>query len=482
MEPPDLPGHRIDAHLGRGGCSDVWLAWSRQAVPEPVAVKVVADSDPTAVAAWRAHAELLGRCAHPNLMEIRAVVPSQRSVLVVLPFLAGGSLADLLADGTLTEGELVALIEPVAGALAALHRHGAVHGDVKPANILLTTKGEPLLADALVDATADGSGSHARRATPGYLAPECAEPAGPPSPSGDVFALGVTAYEALTGVAPHRGGTAEVLAAAAEGAHRPLAAWPGVSPAVAEAVEAALDPDPTRRPDPVTLAEELRHAVEDGDVRLAIPAHAVRPLGRDRSRTVVVDPSPAPTPGARERGRWMRRKETVAAGAALALAVLAVVALPSPSPGGDRADRGAGAVAPPPVAPSRRCGTAGATVTGGRLDAGRALVTDLAGLGCHRTLRWRDAVLVVDDGSQDTRYAVGRVGDQVLAGDWDGDGRAGVAVYEPDRGRVLYADRLPASPGGTVRAGRVDEVRKGGQARVSRQGDGHDEVQVRPLR
>lgn len=371
---PDVAGYRLERRLGCGGGAEVWLAWPGTGGGGPVAIKrapssgvVAPDQRPGVADRLRAEGRLLAGIDHPNLVAVLDVVDEPPDVALVLPYLAGGSLRDLLDDrGTLSAGELVAVVEPLAGALRALLDQGSVHGDLKPENVLFTADGKPVLVDvdaarpvgAVTAATEDLVG------TPDYLDPSRLD-GGAATPASDVFSLGVVAYEVLTGRRPHRGEPAEVLAAASVAAHRPLASWPTVDGAVAEVVERAMSPDPATRPvDPPTLAHELRRVVAASSIRLPGPVRtAPAPRRPQRLHTVRVsrpgDGAPAAGAGDGRHGRVMAARVAVAA-ASVALALWAGADRADPGPGREAqtdvdvdADRDPGSTAPTAAADGR---------------------------------------------------------------------------------------------------------------------------------
>jgi eukaryotic-like serine/threonine-protein kinase len=340
---PDLPGHRLEHRLGGGGGAEVWLAWPGTGGAGPVAVKrapapdlVAPDQRADAVERLRAEGRVLAGIDHPNLVTVLDVVEDPGGLTLVLPFLAGGTLRDLLDDrGTLGAGELLAVVAPVADALRALLDHGHVHGDVKPENVLFTEGGAPVLIDAGTARPVDDRSTEDAVVvgTPDYLDP-CRLDGRPAAPATDVFSLGVLAYEALTGRRPHRGEPAEVLASASVGAHRPLASWPTVDGGVAEVVERALAPDPSTRPaDPAALAAELQRVVPATSVRLPGPARSgplpARPGHLETLRVARPDGDPPPVP---DRGPPRRVGAVRAAVAAISVA-LAIWAGPGPDAG-----------------------------------------------------------------------------------------------------------------------------------------------------
>lgn len=204
----------------------------------------------------RAREDLLGEARLLLGLEPHAALPLVREdffvddeYVVAMDWVDGTDLARILADrGTpgLAPSSVVAYLAEAAEALMFLHAHDppVVHGDVKPANLILTRGGHVKLVDFGLSSTPLMPGR--RSGTPGYRAPELVTGA-PPSPASDVYGLAATAFALLTGHAP-------------DGV---LPAWEGVDPALAGQLEAALRlglaTDPARRPaTPGELVERLR--------------------------------------------------------------------------------------------------------------------------------------------------------------------------------------------------------------------------------
>ena len=150
--------------------------------------------------------EQMLRIRHPHVLAPRGWAAEDDVVLIVSDLVRGGSLLDLLRHhARLPEPFVVALLDQLLQALAAVHAHGVVHGDVKPANLLLeaTGGGRPhlRLGDFGV-ATYEADGVRFEPVAPvgtvGYLAPE-QERGAAPHPSQDVYAAGVAARRMLTG-------------------------------------------------------------------------------------------------------------------------------------------------------------------------------------------------------------------------------------------------------------------------------------------
>ncbi|MBA3281073.1 MAG: serine/threonine protein kinase [Acidimicrobiia bacterium] len=499
----NLAGYRLERLIGRGGTGEVWLAWDQGPVTRAVAVKRVgASAGPTEVASLRAEAELLATLDHPHLLRALDVIDDPPGVALVLPYLGGGSLRSLLDDrGVLAPGEVVAVLAPVADAAGSLHRRGVIHGDLKPDNVLITSDGDPVCADVGVARIIGRPAAGLTVAgTPAYLDPAVAE-GSPATPRSDVYALGVMAYEALTGRLPHVGEPAEVVALAASRVHRPLGSWPALPEAVAQEVERALDPDPAARHGcPVDFIDALRTVVPTSEVRLPGVSRRSDPAeGWSGSHTVPIGLVPSPEDQAPPVGRGVGLVRTLGAIGVVAIGVAGAAGLTA---GGSRAGTAGGspprsAVPGGPAAPSPASspsahrevvhpagdgpGYRGATEcveVSAPAGAGTILRADVDADGCAEMLRWDGRVLRVVSATGTRTYRIGTPADQLLLGDWDGDGAASPALYRASSGEVFYADRFPDQVGNRVEAARVERVARHGTADVSHPTGGRDVVKV----
>lgn len=157
-------------------------------------------------------ARAAARVRHPGVVAVHDVAEVDGRPLIVMELVEGPSLDDVLRErGTLGPREAAAIGAKVMDALAAAHRAGVLHRDVKPGNILLETGGRVVLTDfgiATMDDPGDGSATHLTRSgelvgSLDYLAPERAQ-GQDPGPASDVWALGATLYAAVEGASPFR--------------------------------------------------------------------------------------------------------------------------------------------------------------------------------------------------------------------------------------------------------------------------------------
>ena len=167
-----------------------------------------------------AEARSMARVRHPNILAVHGADVEDGRVGIWSDLLNGSTLAELLeARERLSPAELIDLAHPLATALALIHHRGLVHGDIKPANIMIQGDGTPVLMD--FGAAREQGGRHAVTiGSPRFMAPEQFT-ARATSPASDMFALGVVLYRCLTGHYPWPTESLEKLERIYDGAHRP---------------------------------------------------------------------------------------------------------------------------------------------------------------------------------------------------------------------------------------------------------------------
>jgi hypothetical protein len=201
-------------------------------------------------------ADVLTRLDHPNVVSLLEVIEEGDELTLVMPYLTGGTLADRVSrHGPAPVEEVLRLADDLASALAAAHRAGVVHRDLKPGNVLFDADGVPHLADFGVASSRDDTAGltvvGTVVGTPGFMAPEQARGEGAGQAS-DVFSLGATLLFAATGEGPYGRGAPELLMVrAAQGKVLPLPR--SLAPVLRDRLQAMLEPRPERRPSAAAL-------------------------------------------------------------------------------------------------------------------------------------------------------------------------------------------------------------------------------------
>jgi Tol biopolymer transport system component/predicted Ser/Thr protein kinase len=211
-----LGAYRIQSELGRGGMAVVYKAY-QPALERYVAIKVLPQEltfDDEFVQRFLREARAAAKLNHPGIVTIHDVGQADGTYFIVMEYVEGPSLTDLLRrQGALPPQRVVQIVSQVASALDYAHRHGFVHRDVKPSNILLDSEGRAKLTDFGIVKAAEGTRltqTGTLLGTPEYMSPEQAigESTGPAT---DIYSLAVVAYELLSGRTPFRGETMAVL-------------------------------------------------------------------------------------------------------------------------------------------------------------------------------------------------------------------------------------------------------------------------------
>ena len=279
--------YEVTRVLARGGMSVVFLAWDT-AEGRPVAIKVL---DPREGATlenrerFRREARIASELAHPHIVPCHGSAHQGQITLTILRYVPGESLEEKLArEGTLSVRAALAILLPIADALAHVHAQGVIHRDVKPANILLHADDAwPFLTDFGVATlkTSEASRSEVAKGfgTPAYMAPEQVLGQWDADARTDVYALGLVAYRMLAGRLPWVSETAMGLAVQRTvWAPTPLRQLnPDVSPALAAIIDRCLARDPARR---WKSMAEVRRRLLKVRTRLQRDASPPSPLAR----------------------------------------------------------------------------------------------------------------------------------------------------------------------------------------------------------
>lgn len=270
--------------LGAGGMGSVHLAHD-QRLDRDVAIKLLHQHtapDDVHRARLQVEARLAGSLRHPGIVQVYDYGEEQQSTgmttpYVVMEHVSGQPLSAVLREqGRLDPAVVTALLASVADALATAHRAGVVHRDLKPSNILVTPAGDPVLVDfgiARSDLDEPLTQTGEIVGTADYLSPEQVRGQRATGAS-DVYALGVAAYQCLTGTSPfHR---ESHVATALAHLNDPVPPLPSSVPEpLRSLVGEMLHDDPARRPTAESVAQ--RATGGDGPPTIAIPAPRRRP-------------------------------------------------------------------------------------------------------------------------------------------------------------------------------------------------------------
>ncbi|HTU00692.1 MAG TPA: protein kinase [Candidatus Sulfotelmatobacter sp.] len=316
--------YEILAEVGRGAMGRVYQARDPE-IDRLVAIKVMvleAGLDEGQAQEWRRRFQREGRAAgrlsHPAIVAIYDVGEDAGRPYLVMEFVRGQTLEQVLrAEGPVPLARAVDIVEQVARALDYAHRHGIVHRDVKPANILLTDAGAVKIGDFGIARLAGAELTSAGHVwgTPSYMSPE--QVTGRPLDGrSDLFSLGTVLYELLSGEKPFPGETVNSIAyRIVHEEPTPLRRLnPGVPPGLAACLARALSKDPARR--------HARAAEFAADVKASLAPG--RPTATSAT-TVKLGSAPLAPSGAK---RPARRWPWLAAGGVAVAGLLFLSALP----------------------------------------------------------------------------------------------------------------------------------------------------------
>jgi len=277
---------RVHRRLGAGGTATVFLAEDCVLCRDVAIKRLHTEGSEDDVRRFRREARLGASLSHPNLVTVFDTLSGSDGVLIVMEYVRGRPLSDLIAPPGMDPSRLLEILRPVASALDYAHEHGVVHRDVKPANILIAEDRRVKLVD-LGTATAGHltqiTSENQVAGTLTYIAPErlIGESAG--EPAADVYSLAVVAFEALTGRPPHRAeGPRELLD---QVLHEPppdlIEERPQAPVKLGRVLQEGMDPDPKRRQ--ASAGDLVR------DLEAALPDRAIA------SRSFAVAPTESMT-------------------------------------------------------------------------------------------------------------------------------------------------------------------------------------------
>ena len=295
----------LDEVIGSGVQGTVWKG-RKEDSEQPLAFKILRrdlTSEPGVVDAFLRERETLRRITSPNVIEVHDIVAENGTLGLVMDYVDGGDLDDLIrSHGALEPAMIAYLGANIAAGLGAVHAAGVVHGDIKPANILIdssTTPGTPKIADFGIARICDSTAATRTAVGMGtlvYMAPE-ASAGVPPSPAKDVYALGIVLYQLACGVPPFVGSPAYLVKMHSQMAPgRPE----GIPDQLWDLISGMLDKDPAKRPSVLEVHQTLAPLTTALAGRPAAPTltepPAASPLpDREGAQTVI---APLNAPGA----------------------------------------------------------------------------------------------------------------------------------------------------------------------------------------
>ncbi len=237
--------------IGSGGMADVWLAEDPH-LQRRVALKVLHRrfaQDREFVERFRREAEAAASLSHPNIVAVFDRGDVDGTYYIAMQLLEGRSLKSLIDQG-LTPAQSVALIRQVLEAAGFAHRHGVVHRDLKPQNVIVDDEGKATVTDFGIARAGASEITQAGSVmgTPHYLSPEQAQGQEVTAVS-DLYSIGVILYEALAGRVPFEADSAVAIAMkqVSHTPQRPSSINPAVTPALDAVVMRALEKDPGQR-------------------------------------------------------------------------------------------------------------------------------------------------------------------------------------------------------------------------------------------
>lgn len=307
------PGSRVGdyeilAVLGAGGMGRVYKV--RNVISDRVeAMKVLLPDltgDTELADRFMREIKVQARLQHPNIAALYTALRIENQLLMFMEYVEGATLENTLQSGPLPVAQAVDYLAQVLAALAYAHAHGVVHRDLKPANIMVLSGGLVKLMDfGIAKIVADRKLTQTGRTVGSlyYMSPEQIQGALDLDPRSDLYSLGVTLYEAVTGARPFQGDSEySIMAAHLQGSPAPpLQVSPNLPQALNDVILLALEKDPARR---FQTADAFRSAL----------------LSVVQPQPAVSEPPPpatlAPPPAPRRRGLW------IAVGSLATIAVL----------------------------------------------------------------------------------------------------------------------------------------------------------------
>lgn len=204
--PTQIGPYKIESLLSQGGMSLLYMGIDPQ-THQILAIKVLSPAlaiQPEMVARFLQEAKIISMTNHPNIVKVYGEGPWEGGLYIAMEFIRGVSLRQFIEQQSLSLKRCIDIILQVAYALSHLHSHGVIHGDLKPENILMAEDGEVKVIDFGIahlqeDVKKERKKNSKILGTPTYMSPEQKEDPSKLSFASDIYALGVIAYELISG-------------------------------------------------------------------------------------------------------------------------------------------------------------------------------------------------------------------------------------------------------------------------------------------
>lgn len=292
--------YRLVKRIATGGMGEVWQAQD-EVILRQVAIKILKQQymgDPDFVERFRTEAKHAAMINHDGIANVYDYGEDDGSAYLVMELVPGESLSSILErEKTLPEQQVISIIAQTALALDAAHREGLVHRDVKPGNLLISPDGQVKITDFGIARVANQvslTQTGQVMGTVQYLAPEQAT-GKPASAAGDIYSLGIVAYEALAGKRPFKGET-QMAIAMAQINETPPPLPDTIDPKLVKLVMDCMAKKPDQRPSSaLALAARAEALLANSPSHIPINA-VIPPATREVSdETTVIDTDTKPT-------------------------------------------------------------------------------------------------------------------------------------------------------------------------------------------